>query len=103
MLEFWQNLNKKNGKSDILLRKKIGKAMYLLSTNPLYPGLHSHEIEALSRECNARIFESYLENKTPAAGRIFWMYGPNRQEITIVGVEPHPNDKSNTYKRIRLN
>ncbi|MCQ2794783.1 MAG: hypothetical protein MJ214_01065 [Bacilli bacterium] len=102
MEKFWIDLNKKNGKADILLRKKIGKALYLLSSNPLHPGLNSHEIEVLSHECGVRIFESYIENKTPSARRLFWMYGPNRQEITVIAVQPHPNDKNNAYKSIKL-
>lgn len=34
--------------------------------------------------------------------RVFWVYGPNKNEITIIGIEPHPNDKSNSYKKITL-
>lgn len=49
------------------------------------------------------MWESYLENNTPAAGRIFWSYGPQKGDITIVDIEPHPNDaKSNAYKKIIL-
>jgi hypothetical protein len=48
------------------------------------------------------VWEPYLENKTPEAGRIFWVYGPNRMEITIIGLEPHPEDKSNAYNKITL-
>ena len=36
---------------------------------------------------------SYLENHKPVAGRIFWVYGPDKNDITIIGIEPHPNDK----------
>lgn len=36
-----------------------------------------------------------LENQTSAAGRLFWTYGPGQGEITIVAIEPHPNDKAN--------
>ena len=37
------------------------------------------------------------------AGRIFWVYGPEQKNITVVAIEPHPNDsKSNAYKKITL-
>ena len=26
---------------------------------------------------------------------MFWVYGPNKQEITVIGLEPHPEDKKN--------
>ena len=31
-----------------------------------------------------------------------WTYGPGQGDITIVAIEPHPNDKSNAYKKITL-
>ena len=40
--------------------------------------------------------------QTPSAGRIFWVYGPGQSEITVIGLEPHPNDKRNVYNRITL-
>jgi hypothetical protein len=36
------------------------------------------------------VFEAYAENKTPAAWRIFWYYGPDRKQITILTITPHP-------------
>ena len=47
-------------------------------------------------------WESYLENNKPAAGRIFWVYGPNKSDITIIGLEPHPNDKKDAYRKMTL-
>lgn len=33
----------------------------------------------------------------------FWVYGPEQQQITIIGLEPHPEDKKNgAYDRINL-
>lgn len=107
MKEFWDNLcSKVNSgtatKDEIKLYKKMGKAMYLISQNPRHTGLETHEINSLSRRYKMKVWQSYLENQTPAAGRIFWVYGPNRGEITIIGLEPHPNDKSNSYDKITL-
>lgn len=85
------------------LYKKIGKAMYFLSQNPRHPGLQSHEINSLTARYGMKVWKSYLENNTPQAGRIFWVYGPVQDDITIIGLEPHPNDlKSNAYKKVTL-
>ena len=42
------------------------------------------------------------QNNTPKAGRIFWCYGPGQGSITIIGLEPHPDDKGNSYKKVTL-
>ena len=107
MKEFWDSLCLKvnsgsASKDDLRLYKKMGKAMYHLSQNPRHTGLETHEITSLSRRYGMKVWQSYLENQTPAAGRIFWVYGPNRGEITIIGLEPHPNDKSSSYDKITL-
>ena len=35
--------------------------------------------------------------------RIYWVYGPEKDQITIIALEPHPNDsKNNAYRKIRL-
>jgi hypothetical protein len=34
--------------------------------------------------------EADAENKTPAAYRIFWHYGPGQDEITVIAIIPHP-------------
>jgi len=34
---------------------------------------------------------------------MYWVYGPEQNEITIIGLEPHPEDKkSSGYEKIRL-
>ena len=107
MENLWNELianagSSKPNKAQLLLYKKLGKALRLLSNDPKYPGLRSHEIEALTSRYGMKVWESYLENNTPAAGRIFWVYGPNQNDITIIGLEPHPNDKAGAYKSICL-
>jgi len=37
-----------------------------------------------------KVFEAYAEQKTPAAYRVFWFYGPSRGKITIFAITPHP-------------
>ena len=105
--EFWDSLKKKvkentASKDEVLLYQKLGKAMKLLSVNPRHTGLRTHDIEALSKRYGMKVWESYLENNKPAAGRIFWVYAPNQNDITIIGLEPHPNTKKNAYKKITL-
>ena len=108
MDELWNNLRSKVGngtasKDENRLYNLLGKAMRLLSQDPRHPGLHTHDIDALTARYGMRVWQSYLQNDTPAAGRVFWVYGPDRQDITIIGLEPHPNDaKSNAYKKITL-
>jgi hypothetical protein len=83
--------------------KKWVKALGCLSANPRHNSLASHEIEDLTSKHGIKIFQSYLENKTPAAGRMFWAYGPDKGDITILAVEPHPEDeKRGAYGRIKL-
>ena len=83
--------------------KKLVKALGFLSVNPKHNSLASHEITDLSRKYGIKIFQSYLENNTPAAGRLFWAYGPNQGDITVLAIEPHPEDqKRGAYQRIKL-
>ena len=90
-------------KTDQKFYRKLVKALGYLRENPRHNSLASHEIDALSRKCGFRVFQSYLENKTPAAGRMFWAYGPDKGDITILGIEPHPEDqKRGAYERIKL-
>ncbi|MDA3811173.1 MAG: hypothetical protein PF518_12695 [Spirochaetaceae bacterium] len=105
---FWKDLtdradNNKLNKSDQKLFKKLVKSFNFLSQNPRHPGLSSHEISDLSRRYGMKVWESYLENNTPSAGRIFWVYGPDQNDITIIGIEPHPEDKKRGgYDKVKL-
>ncbi len=99
----WKAKNGAIGKDEEKLYKKIGKTMALLANDPRHPGLKSHEIEALTRRYGIKVWQSYLENKTSGAGRIYWIYGPKSGEITVIGIEPHPDDKKKDgYEKVRL-
>jgi hypothetical protein len=95
-------------KNDQKFAKKLFKAIANLASNPFYPALQSHEIEPLTRRFSTesrsdKVFQSYIENQTPSAGRLYWVYGPERQMITLVGPEPHPEDRKNSgYARVEL-
>ncbi len=89
-------------KAERALARKLARAVAHLQENPFHPGLQSHEIVALSARYGQKVFGSYLENNTPGAGRIFWVYGPRRRYITLIGLEPHPEDSKRGYARILL-
>jgi hypothetical protein len=83
--------------------KKLVKALGYLRENPRHNSLASHQIDDLTRKYGVKIFQSYLENNTPAAGRLFWAYGPDSGDITVLAIEPHPEDqKHGAYQRIKL-
>lgn len=83
------------------LYRKLRKAIQHLESNPRHPGLNSHEIEVLTEKYGVRIWESYLENRKAGARRIFWIYGPETREITIVGIEKHP-EPGRGFARVKL-
>lgn len=70
---------------------KVQKALRLLAGNPRRPGLHSHAYKSMPGPRGATLWDSYVENNTPGAWRIFWCYGPEADSITIVTVGPHPD------------
>ena len=108
MEALWNDLREKHrsgtaNKNEELLYSKWGNALKKLSEDPAYPSLKSHEIDSLSRRYGMKVWQSYLENKKSGAMRMFWVYGPEHQQITIIGLEPHPEDKKNgAYDRITL-
>jgi len=108
MLDLWTDLSKKKAagtisKKELALYNKWGKAMRLLSQDPSYPSLHTHDIEPLTKRYGVKVWQSYLENNTSRAMRMYWVYGPDRQDITIIGLEPHPEDKKNgAYDKVSL-
>ncbi|MCH8965308.1 MAG: hypothetical protein IIB58_10130 [Planctomycetes bacterium] len=74
------------------LFKQVHKCITLLLENPRHPGLQTHEFHSLQHpyDKNAKVFEAYVQQKTPAAYRLFWCYGPKQGEITILSITPHP-------------
>jgi hypothetical protein len=105
---FWNDLSERKQKAELdkneeKFFKKWVKALGYLSENPRHNSLASHEIDELTRKYGIKIFQSYLESKTPAAGRMFWAYGPDKGDITILAIEAHPDDqKRGAYLRIKL-
>jgi hypothetical protein len=105
MADYWYSMIKKQaegtlGKNERALFTKVQKAVGFLREDPAYPGLNSHDIDALTKREGFTVYESYLENHTPIAGRMFWAYGPDKGDITILGIVPHPSKSG--YKRVPL-
>lgn len=84
--------NKSKASKQEGLYKQLHKTLQFLSQNPKHPGLNTHEYNSLKNPFNPneKVFEAYVQNNTPGAYRVFWCYGPNKMEITIVTVTAHP-------------
>ena len=70
--------------------KAVRKTLGLLETNLRHPSLQTHEFTSLKGPSGEKVFEAYAQQKTPGAYRVFWYYGPERNQITIVSITPHP-------------
>ena len=71
--------------------KAVKKALKHLAQDPRHPGLQTHVYYSLpAAPKGEKIFESYAEQDTPAAYRVFWHYGPHRKKITVIAITSHP-------------
>jgi hypothetical protein len=72
--------------------RKVRRALGRLEQIPRHPGLASHPYESLPLDRNIKVWDSYVENNTPSAWRIFWRYGPDepgQSVITVLAIGPH--------------
>ena len=74
------------------LVKQVRKALGFLQTNPRHPSLQTHIFHSLAHPYNPRekVFEAYIQQHTPSAYRVFWCYGPDKGQITVLAITPHP-------------
>jgi hypothetical protein len=70
-----------------IVLRAVQKTLALMETHLRHPSLHTHEYRDFDGE---KLFESYAQNSTPGAFRIFWHYGPQKGQITVVAIVPHP-------------
>ena len=71
--------------------KKVKKTLRMLcDVGPSHPALNSHKYQSISGPNGEDVWESYVENQTPGAWRLWWVYGPNSDAITIITIGPHP-------------
>lgn len=84
LLELFNDHSKKT------VAKAVKKTLDYMKVNLKHPSLHTHKFDELQGPNGETIFESYAQNNTPGAYRIFWFYGPEKKEITILAITPHP-------------
>ena len=74
------------------LFKQVEKCVRLLLDNPKHPGLQTHAYDSIQHphDKKQKVFEAYVQHRTPGAYRLFWCYGPGKGEITIIAITPHP-------------
>jgi hypothetical protein len=73
--------------------RKVRRALGKLEQDPRHPGLASHRYESFPVDRDVTVWDSYVENRTPSAWRIFWCYGPDEPDqpvITVLAITPHP-------------
>ena len=82
---------KKSSKAEGLF-KQVHKTLQLLRNDPRHPGLRTHEYRSLEHpyDPQGKVFEAYVQHRTPGAYRVFWCYGPGKGVITIIAITPHP-------------
>ena len=79
-----------HSKDKKIVLKAVRKTLGLMETNLKHPSLQTHEYSDLEGANGEKVFESYAQNRTPGAYRIFWHYGPQKSQITVVAIVPHP-------------
>ena len=85
LIELEQDPSKKS------IFKAVCKTLALMENNLRHPSLNTHEFTSLNGPDGEKVFEAYAQQKTPCAYRIFWYYGPAKNELTVIAIVPHPN------------
>jgi len=80
----FETLSKTKNKQPIF--KAVRKTLGMMETNLRHPSLNTHEFTSKKGAQGEKIFESYAQNRTPGAYRIFWCYGPDKKQITILSI-----------------
>jgi len=93
-LQYQESLDSPSGRG---LLKQVHKTLGFLETNVRHPSLKTHEYRSLKGINGERVREAYVQQNTPAAYRVFFHYGPDRNEkgkripvITIIAITRHP-------------
>ncbi|PWU04585.1 MAG: hypothetical protein C5B43_04370 [Verrucomicrobia bacterium] len=86
-----------NKKSKQGLYSQVLKTLGYLESNSKHPSLKTHLYSSISGNNGEKIWEAYVQNRTPGAYRIFFYYGPDETlngkripVITIFAIIPHP-------------
>jgi hypothetical protein len=78
-------------KKDPKKYNKVRKTLGLMQVNLRHQSLKTHKYNNYPGFEKQEVFESYVENKTPGAFRVFWCYSSSEKRvITILAITPHP-------------
>ncbi len=80
----------KNDNSKRAIAKAVVKSLKFMKVNLKHQSLNTHKFDQMCGPNKEEVFESYAQNNTPGAYRIFWYYGPAKKEITVLAITPHP-------------
>ena len=79
------------------LLRQVRKTLGLLETNMRHPSLQTHKFRSLTGPGGEDVLEAYVQQHSPAAYRVFFVYGPDRKEgrhrvavLTVLAITPHP-------------
>jgi hypothetical protein len=86
----WQFLELEKSKNKLSQYKAVAKTLGFMQVNLHHPSLHTHKYDAINSPFGIEVFESYAQNKTSGAYRVFWYYGPERGFLYIIAILPHP-------------
>jgi ribosomal protein L1 len=91
-LESREKSQRKRPSKDEGLFKQVRKCIQQLQINPRHPSLQTHEFVSLPHPYHKdqKVFVAYAQQNTPAAYRVFWCYGPDKKNLTIIATKPHP-------------
>ena len=94
-LAFSEEANKemaelKNDPAKSTIAKAVIKSLKYMAIDLKHPSLNTHKYAAIKGPHGEEEFESYAQNNTPGAYRIFWHYGEQKKQITILKIIPHP-------------
>lgn len=83
---------KKKSSKQLGLAKQVNKTSALLAENPKHPGLQSRSYDGIANPFTPGkcVWEAYVQNRTPAADRLFWCYCPETGRLTILAITAHP-------------
>lgn len=83
---------KSKASKQVGLFKQVFKTLEFLSNDPRHPSLQTHAYDEIPHPFDEKqkVFEAYVQNKTPGAYRVFWCYGPQKSCISIIAITPHP-------------
>ena len=82
----------KNDQANKAAHKAVSKILKYMAADLRHPSLGTHKYDDYENPIDKAkpVFEAYAQNNTPGAYRVFWVYGPDKQQLTILAITPHP-------------